>query len=134
MGTRNLTHIRDTEGTLVTLYRQYDGYPSGWGVMLAEFLQDFVVVNGIRVGDDRKIANGIGCLAAQIIANFKDGAGGMYVHPVDSEDCGEEYVYVVYHDEAGQIIITIYEGPWNEENEKEIFSGTPQELLVEYKK
>ncbi len=37
MGTRSLTHIRETENAsdLVCIYRQFDGYPSGLGKALA---------------------------------------------------------------------------------------------------
>ena len=48
MGTRSITHIRDNDTTLVTLYRQYDGYPSGMGVDLAEQL---VGLREIRFGE-----------------------------------------------------------------------------------
>lgn len=96
MGTRSLTHIHnENDGKiLLTFYNQFDGYPDGWGKELAEFLSGFVVVNGLS-GDTGKIANGMGCLAAQIIANFKDEPGQFYVYPADSKNCGEEYVYHV---------------------------------------
>ena len=51
-----------------------DGYPDGHGQELADFLTGFQVVNGIG-GDDEinypKLANGLGCLAAQTIAHLK---------------------------------------------------------------
>ena len=31
MGTRTLVHIKDGKKTIATIYRQYDGYPSGMG-------------------------------------------------------------------------------------------------------
>jgi hypothetical protein len=94
MSTRSLTHIYDDEKVLVTFYRQSDGYPKGHGKELAEFLNGFLVVNGL-CGDEGKIANGMGCLAAFIIEHFKDGPGGIYIYPADSSNCGEEYVYRV---------------------------------------
>lgn len=102
MGTRSLTHIKDdvwedeTPKTVVTIYRQMDGYPSGLGQELAEFLDGFTVVNGFGLNPPEKIANGMGCLAAQVVAHLKDGVGSVYLYPPDSEDCGEEYVYTIY--------------------------------------
>lgn len=96
MGTRSLTFVYDGEDAIINMYRQYDGYPSGHGAELAEFLAPFNMVNGIRVGDERKIANGMGCLAAQLVANFKVGAGQFYLYPTTAVDCGQDYEYHIY--------------------------------------
>ena len=90
MGTRSLTKVIETwvdvetnkkkKDVLVVMYRQFDGYPSGQGKDLVEFLKDSKIVNGLG-GDDlnsKKVFNGAGCLAAQLIAHFKKGAGGIY--------------------------------------------------------
>ncbi len=74
MGTRSLTRIIPRQEGLsfneghekgelahVNMYRQFDGYPSGHGLDLAEFLKDFKIINGI--GGDAKLgthANGSG--------------------------------------------------------------------------
>lgn len=95
MGTRSLTHIHDDDGSiLLTFYKQHDGYPAGWGKELAAFLAPISIVNGLS-GDNRPVANGMGCLAAQILAHFKDRPGQFYVYPTNSSDCGEEYTYHV---------------------------------------
>lgn len=79
---------------LAVLYRQFDGYLEGHGKDLRDFLKDFEVVNGI--GDKtRKIANGMGCLAAQVIAHFKKEVGNFYLYPAGTRDVGEEYVYTL---------------------------------------
>jgi hypothetical protein len=94
MGTRSLTFVYDDKEPMINMYRQFDGYPSGHGSNLAEFLNSFdAIVNGISVGDNRKIANGMGCLAAQLIAHFKIDVGGFYMYPVTAKDCGQEYEY-----------------------------------------
>ena len=127
MGTRSLTHINDEEGkTLLTFYRQFDGYFSGHGKELAEFLKPFVIVNGFQPGDKRKIANGVGCLAAQIIAHFKNDneVGGIYIELPGSKDHGEEFVYTVTLEE-GVIHIhgeSLYSGEF-------IDARSPQEFL-----
>lgn len=121
MGTRSLTLVYE-EGSkkpFINMYRQYDGYPSGHGLELAEFLGSFAAVtNGIMVGETRKTANGMGCLAAQLVANFKTEVGGIYLYPVSARDCGQEYEYHIYQD---RVVIKDYNG-------SKIFDGSWQEL------
>jgi len=99
MGTRSLTHVKNSDGdTLVTIYRQMDGYPSGMGQDLADFLGKATVVNGI--GSNQKnpeFFNGMSCMAAWLVAALKvnSGIGGIYLYPSDSTDCGEEYIYTL---------------------------------------
>ena len=95
MGTRALTFVYDGDKPIVNLYRQYDGYPTGHGAELAAFLEDFRIVNGIG-RETTRVANGMGCLAAQIVAHFKDSVGGFYIYSVDSVECGQDYEYHVY--------------------------------------
>lgn len=95
MGTRSLTHVKDESGaTLVTIYRQYDGYPTGMGADLLAILRGRTVVNGYGVESD-SVSNGMGCLAATIVKRLKDSTGNVYIYPPDSIDCGEEYVYTI---------------------------------------
>lgn len=141
MGTRSLTIVHDglekTSPRIIKMYRQMDGYPSGHGMQLAELLSEFTVVNGIGLADNRKIANGTGCLAAQIVAHFKDGAEGFYLEPPMPKgkpgDSGEEYIYNVFADtfntEAG-IKLSCYDVY----GKKEIFNGTPAEFVAKYSK
>lgn len=96
MGTRALTFVYDGEKPIVNLYRQYDGYPTGHGAELAQFLSEFHITNGISSGETRRTANGMGCLAAQVVAHFKDSVGGFYIHSVDATECGQDYEYHVY--------------------------------------
>jgi hypothetical protein len=120
MGTRSLTFVYDGDEPMINMYRQFDGYPSGHGSELATFLNSFdAIVNGISVGDTRRIANGMGCLAAQLIAHFKIDAGGFYMYPVTAKDCGQEYEYHVYED---KVVVknpaeVIFSGTWTEFNE-----------------
>lgn len=94
MGTRSLTFVKEDGKVIMCMYRQMDGYPSGHGKDLAEFLKDITMVNGIGMGQT-KIANGAGCLAAQIVAHFKDGPGGIYLQAGDTVDSGQDYDYVI---------------------------------------
>lgn len=101
MGTRCLTVIKDENNEeIVVMYRQMDGYPSGHGKDLKEFLDGFYVVNGYTQEDSKseKAANGMSCLAGQLIAHFKTGIGGFYLEKAGTRDCGESYIYTVYCD------------------------------------
>ena len=132
MGTRSLTYIEESYGenrekkqNILCMYRQYDGYLSGHGAKLAEFLQDFNVVNGYNSGTPERSANGMGCLAAQLIAHFKDGIGNIYIHEPNDSDCGEEYTYTIY-EEDGKVRVRAYD-VWAK---KIIFDGTPKQMLA----
>lgn len=94
MGTRSTTTVLDQDGkVLVKMYRQFDGYPEGHGEELREFLRGMKIVNGLGYGQESKIANGMGCLAAQMIAHFKTDPGGIYIQ--GSEEGDEQYNYVI---------------------------------------
>jgi len=108
MGTRSLTRVHnEMNEILVNMYVQFDGYPDGHGTDLAEFMDGMVVVNGIGMDDNRKIANGAGCFAAQMIANFKTDVGGTYLVPIGDTDCWSEYIYDIYVKPNEPIIIKI---------------------------
>lgn len=97
MGTRSLTVLQGNDGKeIAVLYRQMDGYPSGHGAELAKYLKPFTVVNGFGSGAKcGKVANGMSCLAAQLVAKFKQEVGHFYLYPAGTRDCGEEYIYTV---------------------------------------
>ena len=115
MGTRSLTFVYEDKQRLLCMYRQFDGYPAGHGRELVWFLASFdAVVNGIRSGETRKVANGMGCLGAQLVANFKVDAGGFYLYPTSTKDAGQEYEYHIY---ADKIVVKdptnkVFEGSW----------------------
>jgi len=115
MGTRSLTFVYDGDVPLINIYRQYDGYPSGHGHELAQFLDSKTLVNGY--GEQNSVeANGMGCLAAQLIVQLKHGVGGIYIYPVSSTDCFQDYEYHVYED---KVIVkdptaVIFEGTWED--------------------
>ena len=102
MGTRSLTFVYEKYGQIqkpvVNMYRQYDGYPEGHGAELAEFLNGGRLVNGLSATKTVKevVFNGMGCLAASMVAHFKQTPGGFYIHPVDITDCGQDYEYHIF--------------------------------------
>lgn len=129
MGTRSLTIIYDeSHQPIINMYAQWDGYPSGHGKDLAVFLNSFeAITNGIMVGEKRKTANGIGCLAAQMIAHFKTETGSFYLYPTSTKYCGQEYEYHIYKDRVtvfGYNKEHLFTGPWSQFLE---FCKTPAE-------
>ena len=118
MGTRCLTYVYVEDTPIVCMYRQFDGYPSGHGVELAEFLTQIEMGDGMAGKPELfSFANGMGCLAAQMIVNFKKSPGGFYIYPVELDQaCWQEYEYHVYD---GIVIVknpteVIFEGSYDE--------------------
>jgi len=103
MGTRSLIHIKDGDVVIATIYRQFDGYPSGLGQELANFLKSRTLINGISKGQTSKThANGMGCLAAQLVTHLKgDGIGNVYLDSPGRKPVWEEYVYTIEAKDKG---------------------------------
>jgi len=104
MGTRSITIVRDEDNNkIIEMYQQYDGYPSGVGIELKEFIDSGKMVNGISPNEKKRIFNGIGDFAAQLVAEFKIGSGGLYLYaPSDAIEPDEyskmylaEYLYEI---------------------------------------
>ena len=97
MGTRSVTNIYDGEklkkNLLVSIYQQMDGYYEGVGKELQRFLTGMTIVNGFGSNTPEKAANGMGCLAAQLISHLKQGIGGVYI---TSNGEKSEYNYHIF--------------------------------------
>jgi len=118
MGTRSLTYVYEGETPIICMYRQYDGYPEGHGQELANFLNELAIGEGISGSPELfTYANGMGCLAAQMIVNFKKSPGGFYIHPIDfNQDVWQEYEYHVYekHVVVKNPTEVIFDGYWSD--------------------
>jgi hypothetical protein len=102
MGTRSLTvFIDESDKEIAVMYRHYDGYPDCHGVELADFLKNKIAANGISTDND-KIFNGMGCLAASVVAHFKNTIGGIYLYGKGSRDLGEKYIYKISFSEINK--------------------------------
>ena len=112
----------------VQVYKHYDGYPSGHPTDLAKFLNKFRIVNGLT-NDSVKVANGLGCLAAQYVAAFKMGPGDMYIENPDAEHMDIEYITYVWGDYGKDIWMSIFE---DYKHGGCIFVGKPQQLIDKY--
>jgi len=111
--------------TIVDIYHHYDGYPEGLGVKLASYLDGHHVVNGAgRDGD--KLFNGLGCMAASIVAELKDGPGNVYIEDPDRKHGWLDYEYFIWADDYKSIWISIFDG------DECIFVGEPNKLLEKY--
>ena len=135
MATRAKIHIaRREEGVsfsevpekvMVSIYNHFDGYPEGLGVTLASYLEDKVITNGL--GKDRySCFNGLGCMAASIIAELKDEAGQIYIEDPERPHGWIDYEYYVWGDYNKDIWISIFD------DDECIFVGKPQALIDKY--
>ena len=129
MGTRSLTVFEDEGKEICVLYRQMDGYPEGHGMELKEFLSDMTVVNGISLAEKRRIANGMSCLCAQVIAHFKTEVGRFYVHSAKTRDVREDYIYTL-SEEGGAVHLKIQEG-WSKAKMDTVYKGPIAEFDAE---
>lgn len=82
---------------LITLYAHHDGGFDAMGNRLKEFLSNFDIVNGIKSDDNVKCANGMGCLAAQVIAHLKTGIGDIYIA---TNEIALEYTYYIHYSDS----------------------------------
>lgn len=110
MGTRSLTIFTENDSVEIgVIYRQLDGYPEGHGKELAQMLSGMQLVNGLSINQPAKIANGMSCLAAQVVAYFKSGPGGIYLYPAGTRRCGEDYIYLVTGKDGKEVQIEVRE-------------------------
>lgn len=81
---------------LVTIFCKEGGDFDVMGVKLKEFLSEYKInkVSTINISDKNatKEADGMGCLAAQVIAYIKDGVGSVYI---STDNIGPEYNYYI---------------------------------------
>ena len=102
MSTSCVVTFFDDGEPLCAFYKHSDG--ALFNKELGDFLDGYKVVNGLPlVRPSDKIANGISCLAAQVIANFKTKPGQIYMARTNDEG---DYNYAVSaHD--GNVHLTI---------------------------
>lgn len=99
MGTRAITVVKDEENKkIIEMYSQYDGYPDGLGQDLIDFIKSGTMVSGFSNSNEIQF-NGIGCFAGQLVANFKDGVGGFYLHSPTTDFKNKTKYYNIYYAE-----------------------------------
>jgi hypothetical protein len=102
MGTRALIHVKDGRKTIATIYRQYDGYPTGLGEDVKKILNNVnvIILNGYNdsCATPSKF-NGMGCLAAYLIGELKQKKiGNVYIMAPNTEGSGEDFTYILSQD------------------------------------
>ena len=81
MSTRGIVVVKDKNNRkIIEMYNQMDSYPEGMGQDLQNFIDSGKMVNGINLSETQRVFNGIDCFAAQLVAEMKDGAGGVYLN------------------------------------------------------
>ena len=139
MGTRSLTKFIETytdektgkkkKEIIAVMYRQMDGYPSGMGMDLADFLSKGKLVNGIGMTENQLVFNGMGCLTAQVIAELKDGPGSVYLCSPKVKDAGQNYEYEIEGDfDDKEIIFRCFEAGYGKSRRKKLFEGSPKDF------
>ena len=138
------------EEVYAQIYHHYDSYPDHLGVGLAKFLSDIRVVNGLGDHKGAVLANGMGCLVAQVVTHLKLGrhydlendlpvvghenrAGNVYVDKPGEDRMDTEYTYYVWADYNKGIWISIFSGGLGH-NPDCIFVGKPEKLIEKYDK
>ncbi len=134
MGTRSHTVIKQGKEIYAVMYRQFDGYLTGHGTELAEFLEGFQFVNGFNSDletADLKVANGPGCFAAQMVTYFKgkvankrnydwetkdiveyigNTVGGIYLSLASQHDERHDYTYeIVFSSEEKEPVLNVWQ-------------------------
>ena len=100
------------------------------GKELRDFLSFITLVNGIEdyFPNQRAVANGMDCLAAQIVARFKEGAGGIYLTLSTRSAEDSDFSYHVFEknkviyleaEVAGAVVNFLPDGFADLSNEKE---------------
>ena len=120
MSTRSVTlFCKEVQPAFAAMYRQSDGYPEGHGADLRKAFGNHEIINGYNRQTSKKYANGMGCLAAQVISHFKTGIGQIYL--TDTED-RQEYNYFlkekVFNDGSHRIWLDL-----TEEDGTSLYSG-----------
>ena len=113
------------EKVMVSIYQHFDGYPEGLGVTLASYLNGKKIVNGLG-GNRGDVFNGLGCMAASIIAELKEEAGNIYIEDPERPSGWIDYEYYIWGDNHKDIWISIFDG------DECIFVGKPDKLIKKY--
>lgn len=124
MGTRTIVHLKDeNKKTILTLYRQYDGYPTGMGNDIKKILNNGIVEirNGFSIKDQiPRQFNGMGCLSAFLVGELKNKKiGNVYIQTPNTKDMGEDYTYTLSLSKLGTLKLKVVENY----NNKTIFDG-----------
>lgn len=104
----SITLVRDSgkeSPIIASIYKHTYGVYRDHGNELKMFMKDIRLLNETVTGEsDRRIADGMGCLAAQLIKSLKKKPGEVYMIPTGMSQ-NEDFTYDVYTDK-GHICVT----------------------------
>jgi len=106
MGTRSITHIHEMDElcrdrVVCSFYRAYDGYPTGHGDDLAEWLKDKKLVNGVSSSFKKGIYhNRSGQMAVELMHHLKKETS---IEVIPTGTGSEEFEYRVYFSDKFEI-------------------------------
>ena len=128
MGTRSTVKFYQDKKCVLSVYQQYDGYLEGVGQQVADLLQKYTLVNGLPLGDNRAIANGLGELALFYVMDNKEGNGNIYA---TTEDDSQLFNYEIHAEWVGsgfdgkqQVVGVVVK-----EGDDIIFNGSPEKFF-----
>lgn len=109
MGTSALINVLHEGKTFVTIYNQWAGHPSRIGDEIKGVLGEVRIGNGLTgLPVSGRMANGMECAAAQLVAALKEGPDGVYLYKAGTKDLGEDYAYNLFALD-GRIMVTAYD-------------------------
>ncbi len=131
MGTSALIRVYDGDRLLVSIYKQSDGYPTSAGQDIIDAVGARKLTNGFS-GSRNGLANGMGCLAALLIAAMKGDEAGLFYIVEGQDDDWADFTYELrgyrMAPDAGVSLKvfcgssqTIYDGPLGEYRAKDDF-------------
>lgn len=145
MGTRARVNVINHDKVILSIYRQNDGYPDGprgLGWQVADFVGKLRITNGIS-GDPTGTANGMGCLAAQLVGHLKRDrsngfcVGNVYIRDTGPDSHGEEFCYTLTERDGRVWMevraggVTMFGNPGDEEKDMVImFSGFASDYII----
>jgi len=119
MGTRSITHIKQMpslgDEIICSFYRGFDGYLSGHGKELSEFLSGKRLVNGIGSSFEEGVDfNRAGQMAPYLITHLsKINSSGMEIIPTGSQEDHIDYIYTIsYNEELNRFRIDVDSFSW----------------------
>ena len=120
----------DKHEPVITMYSHWDGYPEGIPLKVMKWLSEIKVVDALTL-DNENVANGVSCLAAQLIAKFKTGAGSIYLYnPEMQYQLGEYYIYDIFIDD-GHVKVSAYKFD-SDYDMIDMFEGSVQEFIQKF--
>jgi hypothetical protein len=140
MGTACLTVVLNKEEQeIVWVYVPQDGYPASFGRILADLLSGITIVDGLPaqqtdpnimsvIDELPTIANGLECLAAEIVKYLKEEPGYVYLYPPGTKGLYVAYTYVVTGQFGEGPCVRVYDDYYKSEEAELLFDGPASDL------